>query len=846
MGRGRETSAGAAEREPLPLTGLLLLVTCALVYSLVSDRTGRPVAAFALPALLVGTTRGPRTTAWVGALCAAVAVGAVALDEGIPSASFTLRLVVVIAAIGLGVAGSARRVGRERQLAVAAARSDELRGRLDAISQALRAGRLGTWTWERASGRVVWDHDLERLYGLEPGAFGGTFDEWMALVHPDDRTYARGLVERSVSTEGEFSFEHRCIWPDGSVHWLGGVGEPVLDEDGRLTGAVGVAADIDDRRAADQERRRVLELERREHERSAYLASASQALASSLDLDELLDRITDAAVPALADWCRFTLVLDDGEVKSRTAVANADPEIVALTRRLEQEQPLRPEARIGAARVMATGETVFTPRIDESSIDELFDDPWVSAAIKRLRMRSVVTVPVRNPSGIIGALQLVRNEDSPPYTEADVPVAEELATTIGIALNNAELFRRQRDARRALDILQQLSGRLAVAATVDDVAEAAVVNGAAALGADTAYVYMLAGDELTLARQTGHDDADHRAWRRIPVDDPTPATDALREDVMVLVESLEEMRSRYPGLSPRNVSLIAIPMRVRSHRVGALVLGFDRRRSFRDEEQAMLATFAARCAGAIERARLYEAQRDASLTLQRRMLPELPPDAPWLAAAAHYRPATGGEVGGDWYQLLTIDDDRIALVLGDAVGRGIPAAAAMGQLRGVVTGAASVEPDPERVVEATDRFARLGSDTTGTSMVYALVDRRDDRLRYVSAGHLPGALLRHDGEVELLCEGRRPLLGSIDLDRRWPVASSSFAVGDTLVLFTDGLVERRSEDIDAGLDRLVRTLRALAPLAVDVTALCDRLVDDLVGTEAIDDDIAVLVARRVG
>jgi serine phosphatase RsbU (regulator of sigma subunit) len=276
-----------------------------------------------------------------------------------------------------------------------------------------------------------------------------------------------------------------------------------------------------------------------------------------------------------------------------------------------------------------------------------------------------------------------------------------------------------------------------------------------------------------------------------------------------------------------------------------LVLGFDRRRRFHDEERAMLATFAARCAGAIERARLYEAQRDASLTLQRRMLPELPPDAPWLAAAAHYRPATGGEVGGDWYQMLPVDDHRIALVLGDAVGRGIPAAAAMGQLRGVVTGAASVDPDPRCVVDATDRFARLGSDTVGTSLVYGLVDRAAAAFRYTSAGHLPAAVLRHDGEVELLVDGRRPLLGSLDLDRSRPIGSTPFGVGDTLVLFTDGLVERRSEAIDAGLERLVRTLRSLAPLAVDATALCDRLVDDLVGDQAIDDDIAVLVARRI-
>jgi PAS domain S-box-containing protein len=849
MGRWRETSDDLPEaRRRVPVAGLTLLAVCAVLYPIVAAETGRPLAAFALPALLVATTRGPRTTAFIGGLCAVAAVTAAVLDHGRPDQIEVVRLLVVLAAIALGIAGAAARHVRETALTAARTRSDELGARLRSVSQALRAGRIGTWWWDGATGRVHWDDDLQQLYGIERGSFAGTFEAWLELVHPDDRRYSVELIETSRRTGAEFTFEHRCTWPDGSTHWLAGVGQPVRDDTGRITGAVGVTANIDDRHAADEERRRVLELERRARDRSAYLASASQALVSSLDVEELVERIAAAAVPTLADWCRFTVILDDGEVRVRTAIAHPDAELVELTRWLETQQPFRPDAPFGAAKVIAEGTTIFHPTIERAQIDAILEHADVGRVVAQLGMRSAITVPVRNPTGTVGALQLVRlGDDSPPYTELDVGVAEELATTIGVALHNAQLFRRQREARRLLDILQQLSGRLALAVTVDDVADAAITQGANALGADEAHFYLLDDDRLEPARhvgQAGHaghaGDADLRVLK---LHERTPATDALRDDRVVVIGSAADMAAQYPDLHARSVAMIAVPLRIRRVRAGAVVFGFGRPRSFTDEEQAMLSTFAARCAGAVERAQLYEAQRDASLMLQRRMLPALPPDEPWVQTSAHYHPATGGEVGGDWYQVIVLDEHRIAAVLGDAVGRGIPAAAAMGQLRGVVTGAASVDPDPRRVITATDRFARTGADTNAASLLYVLVDRRAAELRYSSAGHLPGIVLRHDGSVDLLRDGRRPLLGVLGDQVDGPVGTTSFEVGDAVVLYSDGLVERRDETIDAGIDRLVELLARCGP-DTEPASLCTEIIEVLTGARTITDDVAVLVVRR--
>jgi serine phosphatase RsbU (regulator of sigma subunit) len=326
-----------------------------------------------------------------------------------------------------------------------------------------------------------------------------------------------------------------------------------------------------------------------------------------------------------------------------------------------------------------------------------------------------------------------------------------------------------------------------------------------------------------------------------------PIADAARSGRPVVIRNAEELAARYPSYAAntdRDVALVAFPLQIRRVRTGAVMFTFAEAHDFTQDELTMLETLAGRCAGALERADLYEAQRAASLTLQRRMLPGLPPLPPRLDAASHYQPASGGEVGGDWYQLFEVDGGRWAAVLGDAVGRGIPAAAAMGQLRGVITGAASVDPDPAPVIAASDAFAALGADTRAASLVYALIDLDADEIRYGSAGHLPALVLRRDGSVEMLEAGRGTLLGVRAEPTRIVPAHAPFLPGDTLVMYSDGLIERRSETIDEGLARVRNALVALHD--ADPTELCTKLVHALVGDDPIDDDVALLVVRRVG
>src|SRR5215211_6038850 len=114
----------------------------------------------------------------------------------------------------------------------------------DHLELALDAGQLGSWRWHLATGVTVWDVAMEGLFGLEPGSFPGTFEAWLALIHPDDVAAVTGVLERAVADGAPYDVEHRVIWPDGSVHWLQGRGMVTVDDEGNVTGTIGCTGDI--------------------------------------------------------------------------------------------------------------------------------------------------------------------------------------------------------------------------------------------------------------------------------------------------------------------------------------------------------------------------------------------------------------------------------------------------------------------------------------------------------------------------------------------------------------------------------------------------------------------------
>ncbi len=287
-------------------------------------------------------------------------------------------------------------------------------------------------------------------------------------------------------------------------------------------------------------------------------------------------------------------------------------------------------------------------------------------------------------------------------------------------------------------------------------------------------------------------------------------------------------------------SSITVPLFVRQRVIGVLTwVSTDAQRLYDEDDLRFAEHLARRAATAIDNSELYSQTLQAAEQLQRAVLPEVVRGSVGWEVACDYHPSGRAEVGGDFYDASPLDDGRYVLFLGDVMGRGVAAAAAMAQMRSAVRAFASVDPTPAQVVMKLDQMlARYGTDQLVT-LVYLLADRVSGTLVVANAGHPPPMLLRADGYVMCLPYADGPPLGVTPAERR--EHRVPFAVGDTLLAYTDGLVERRDEDIQAGLTRLEHALPQLSR-----ASLADGLgrVVTSVRDTTYDDDTAVLAFRR--
>ncbi len=196
---------------------------------------------------------------------------------------------------------------------------------------------------------------------------------------------------------------------------------------------------------------------------------------------------------------------------------------------------------------------------------------------------------------------------------------------------------------------------------------------------------------------------------------------------------------------------------------------------------------------------------------------------------------------GDWYDVVDLDDDSFTVAVGDVVGHGLEAAAVMGMLRSALSAAVRAIHEPGAAMDLLSRYARSFEGALATTAAKAVVDTRGRRITYTCAGHPPPVLGRRDGPAVLLDQATDPPLGVLTEQRPRPQATVSYEPGDTLVLYTDGLIERRGEDIDAGLLRLTDAVAHHADL--DPEPLADALLTRLGVADGGRDDIALVVVR---
>jgi PAS domain S-box-containing protein len=309
--------------------------------------------------------------------------------------------------------------------------------------------------------------------------------------------------------------------------------------------------------------------------------------------------------------------------------------------------------------------------------------------------------------------------------------------------------------------------------------------------------------------------------------------------------SLEDARAWLPlavepiGLTPGTDTSPGIAAALSRDVILWLEFGEPRRVSAEDRQ--LVTALVGHLSLAMQHVRQFEHARDTSLTLQRSML--APTDLP-AGFAVRYEPAVSPlEIGGDWYDVLPVGDHHIGVIVGDCVGRGLSAAAVMGQLRAsaralLLTGAA-----PATLLEQLDSVAAVIPDAFCTTVFVAILDTRSETLIYSSAGHVPGVLAAPESRPQLLTDARSVPL-AVQRDDPRPQAVAALAAGSTLLLYTDGLVERRDEPIDAGIARVAKLLTQTIELPVD--AVADAMLDKLAPAVGYDDDVAIVLYRHPG
>ncbi|HEX6524384.1 MAG TPA: SpoIIE family protein phosphatase [Streptosporangiaceae bacterium] len=331
-----------------------------------------------------------------------------------------------------------------------------------------------------------------------------------------------------------------------------------------------------------------------------------------------------------------------------------------------------------------------------------------------------------------------------------------------------------------------------------------------------------------------------------PVPDLTPAADVLSRRRPSFISSADEYMQRYPATADvlalcGKQAWAYLPLVVSGQVVGLCVVSFGQPRLLTDAERALMTTLSGLIAQALERARLFDAEHARSQALQRALLPRQLPELPAVTAAARYLPAGRGmDVGGDWYDVIPLSADRVALVIGDVMGHGLPEAVIMGRVRTAVQTLSDLELPPDEILaHLNDLVCGLGDDTFVTCL-YAIYDPTTSTCTVARAGHPPPAVVRPDGTVHFAQTDGDPPLGVAGPP--FEVSELQIPDGALLVLYTDGLIDSTSCDPDVAMGHMAGLLRVHQAEGLD--RMCDRLTRALLpDDQQRADDAALLVAR---
>ena len=623
---------------------------------------------------------------------------------------------------------------------------------------------------------------------------------------------------------------------------------PDVREEALIAAFADQAAEMVERAHLHSEARALL---LRDHLRSsqlAQLADAARGLMGELVLDDLLRTVADAARAIIGAHQAVASRLVRGWTEAFTAVSLSEkyarwrtydrvPKGLGVLNYVTREnKPLR----------LSPDELVAHP--EWRGMRDAPDHP----PLPNYLAAPLVARDGRN----LGLIQLsdkaLADEDVVgDFTAEDENLLVALAQLASAAIENLELRDRERLAgqrvdasARSLKLLSDASRALAETLEVDATLSTITSLAVPVLG-DWCGVHLLdPAGELALAAHAAEvkamEDVLSGLARQPRGADGIALEQALAGGVTRRITGLpsavlEELHSRLPDRAVDPGTVLMVPLTAHGRRLGTLTLVRIPGPPYTDGEAELAEELGRRAALAVDNATRYSSERDTALLLQRSMLPDLPPFATGLRVASRYLPgAEGLNVGGDWYDLIPLADGRHGLVVGDVAGRGIAAAAGMGQLRAVVRAYALEGHSPARLLEHVDRFVAVQRTASFVTCLYAVIDTSARTLTVASAGHLPPLLLDDRGARFVSGPTGAPLGTSFG---GFADVTIELEPGTTVLLYTDGLVEERTRSIDEGL----ATLRmAASRWRHSPDALCDGVLVTMARQRPLEDDTAVL------
>jgi GAF domain-containing protein/anti-sigma regulatory factor (Ser/Thr protein kinase) len=564
--------------------------------------------------------------------------------------------------------------------------------------------------------------------------------------------------------------------------------------------------------------------------RLQHLNALTEAALAHLELDDLLETLlTRLRVILGADTAAVLLLdVDSGELVARSAKGLEE----------EVEQGVRIPLGDGfAGRIAAERRAIFLPAVTPQTV--------VNPILIQKGLKSMLGAPLLVEGDVLGVLH-VGSLTPREFSADDAELLQLAADRIALAIDHSRLYEAERDARREaerqahqLRQLQEISGVALGRLSLDEeVLPGMLERIREVMGTDTAAILLLSpeGDELVARAALGLEEEVERGVR-VPVGRGFAGRIAEQREP-VLLEDVEHADVVNPLLREKGMkTLLGVPLTVDGDRVvGVLHVGSLTPRSFSTGEIDLLERAAALIGIAVDRAR----QHNVAELLQRTLLPASLPEVPTLQLAARYLPgADDTHVGGDWYDVVVLPRARVGIAIGDVVSRGVRAAAVMGQMRVALRAYALDGDGPGPVLDRLDRLVRGFDEREMATIAYLVLDPADLTLQVSLAGHLPPLVVAEGGAVRRLDAVRSRPIG-VTAARRFEECAEQLERGDTLVLYTDGLVERRGMSIEDGLGQLESTAASLA--GTEPEEFCERLVR-MAEADAVADDVAVLVIR---